>query len=139
VFFGETIPANFFDRLDRDLPDCDLLIVAGTSLEVWPFAMVPSEVATGVPRFLVNREKVRERGGFLKGAWDKIKSAATFGLFDYSGVFDFEGGRDWFIGGDLQDAALAAIEKLGWNDELQAIREEMDTKEHVFNLRPGAQ
>jgi NAD-dependent SIR2 family protein deacetylase len=139
VFFGERMPENFFRRMDVDLPECDLLIVAGTSLQVWPFAMVPNEVPAGVPRFLVNREKVRERGGFWKGAWNKIKSAATFGLCDFSGVFDFESERDWFVGGDLQDAAVQVIERLGWSDDLRASREEADAREHVFNVRAGDQ
>jgi NAD-dependent SIR2 family protein deacetylase len=38
VFFGESLPARFFELLQKDFPQCDLLIVLGTSLVVHPFA-----------------------------------------------------------------------------------------------------
>lgn len=38
VFFGENLPARFFDCMGNDFPDCDLLIIMGTSLVVQPFA-----------------------------------------------------------------------------------------------------
>jgi len=38
VFFKESMPRNFFDLLDGDMQRCDLLLVLGTSLKVYPFA-----------------------------------------------------------------------------------------------------
>ena len=38
VFFGEQLPARFFDEAEMDCTFCDLLICIGTSLEVYPFA-----------------------------------------------------------------------------------------------------
>lgn len=38
VFFGESLPARFFQHLKQDFPQADLLIVLGTSLTVQPFA-----------------------------------------------------------------------------------------------------
>jgi hypothetical protein len=137
VFFGESLPRRFFERIRGDLPQCDLLIVAGTSLQVWPFASVPGAVPGGVPRFLVNREKVREKGGFVQGMWDRVKSAFTFGMIDFSGVFEFGRGRDWFIGCDLQDAAEEVVARLGWEGDLQELREEADSREHIFNVLAG--
>ncbi|KAL4806468.1 NAD-dependent protein deacetylase hst2-1 [Aspergillus unguis] len=61
VFFGEALPSSFFDN--RTLPEtADLCIVMGTSLSVQPFASLPSFVADGVPRVLINRERVGGMG-----------------------------------------------------------------------------
>jgi len=38
VFFGENLPDRFWNHLDTDFPEADLLIVMGTSLVVQPFA-----------------------------------------------------------------------------------------------------
>ncbi|PYH88040.1 NAD-dependent deacetylase sirtuin-2 [Aspergillus ellipticus CBS 707.79] len=57
VFFGEALPADFFEN--RDLPgQADLCIVMGTSLTVQPFASLPGLVGEGVPRVLINMERV---------------------------------------------------------------------------------
>ena len=34
VFFGEGLPQRFFHLLEEDFPQCDLLLVMGTSLKV---------------------------------------------------------------------------------------------------------
>lgn len=57
VFFGEDLPRRFYYYL-RDFPQCDLLIVMGTSLEVEPFASLTSSVRLNCPRALLNRELV---------------------------------------------------------------------------------
>lgn len=38
MFFGENLPARFYERAEADFPAADLLIVMGTSLVVHPFA-----------------------------------------------------------------------------------------------------
>lgn len=38
VFFGESLPARFFQYMATDFSKADLLIVMGTSLTVQPFA-----------------------------------------------------------------------------------------------------
>ena len=43
VFFGEGLPNHFYDHLDNDKEDADLLIVMGSSLKVRPVATIPSE------------------------------------------------------------------------------------------------
>ncbi|KAG7277032.1 hypothetical protein CRUP_025442 [Coryphaenoides rupestris] len=46
VFFGESLPVRFFTSMKMDFPQCDLLIVMGTSLQVQPFAgLVGRDVA----------------------------------------------------------------------------------------------
>lgn len=61
VFFGEALPQDFF--LNRTLPAAaDLCIVMGTSLQVQPFASLPSMCKEGVPRVLINMERVGGMG-----------------------------------------------------------------------------
>lgn len=56
VFFGEELPKRFEVLLRQDFTreQPDLLIVAGTSLQVYPFAGLPSMARC--PRLLINRE-----------------------------------------------------------------------------------
>ncbi|KAJ4315005.1 Sir2 histone deacetylase Hst2 [Neodidymelliopsis sp. IMI 364377] len=61
VFFGEQLPAEFFDNRDL-LPQADLCIVLGTSLSVQPFASLPQFVSDSVPRLLINMEQVGNIG-----------------------------------------------------------------------------
>jgi NAD-dependent histone deacetylase SIR2 len=57
VFFGEQLPAAFFDN--RDLPSqADLAIVMGTSLSVHPFASLPQLCTEKTPRLLINSDQV---------------------------------------------------------------------------------
>jgi NAD-dependent histone deacetylase SIR2 len=61
VFFGEQLPAAFFDN--RDLPSqADLAIVMGTSLSVHPFASLPQFCDERTPRLLINSEQVGDMG-----------------------------------------------------------------------------
>ncbi|KAJ8102107.1 DHS-like NAD/FAD-binding domain-containing protein [Lipomyces tetrasporus] len=60
VFFGEALPARFFKLMTADLQAADLVIVAGTSLQVHPFASLPSQVSC--PRILFNLETVGDFG-----------------------------------------------------------------------------
>ena len=53
VFFGENLPRDYFVRSDTDFPECDLLLVMGTSLQVQPF----SDLVDCVP---INKERVGE-------------------------------------------------------------------------------
>jgi NAD-dependent SIR2 family protein deacetylase len=106
VFFGERLPQRFYDALRGDLAKCDLLLVAGTSLEVFPFAAIADAVPAPVPRFVMNRENVLDRRGALRRLWRFVR-----GLI---GVPEAADQRDWFIGGDVQAAAAAVAEGLGW-------------------------
>jgi len=112
TFFGESLPNDFFLLREEDFDNCDLLIITGTSLEVHPFAGLVNWVKPEVPRFLINMNKVKEIGGALKKSWNWVKSAALLFMVDFSGVFDFESDRDFFIGGDCQDTANHLINNL---------------------------
>lgn len=61
VFFGEPLPEEF--HLNKALPvGADLCIVMGTSLSVHPFASLPGFCSPGVPRVLINLERVGDLG-----------------------------------------------------------------------------
>jgi len=79
VFFGENLPARYFNLSQKDFKKCDLLIVMGTSLQVQPFAGLIDSVKSTCPRILVNREKVAER----------FKLEENFDLEDLHGVVGF--------------------------------------------------
>lgn len=130
VFFGENLPRRFFDLYDRDLSNADLLIVSGTSLEVYPFASIPRDVPNNTPRFLINRDRVREYQGALQSIGTWFKELFSFGFKDCSPVFDFSSNRDYFIGGDLQDAAKDLINRLGWEEEYNQLKTETEHKQH---------
>eukprot|EP00929_Paragymnodinium_shiwhaense_P108229 TRINITY_DN74554_c0_g1_i1.p1 TRINITY_DN74554_c0_g1~~TRINITY_DN74554_c0_g1_i1.p1 ORF type:complete len:702 (+),score=121.88 TRINITY_DN74554_c0_g1_i1:106-2211(+) len=64
VFFGEPLPQEFSRFSGKDLAECDLLIVIGTALSVYPVAGLVSRVSALTPRLLINREAV----GLWRGA-----------------------------------------------------------------------
>lgn len=97
VLFGSSLPRSFFDFAATDLPNADLVIVAGTSLVVSP----ANSVAYGVPettrRLIVNREPV---GTDLGISYD-------------------DAGRDYFAKGDCDDVFRHLADLLGWSAEMQ--------------------
>lgn len=78
VFFGENLPTEFFDSWDDDQEwlakdKKNLVIVAGTSLTVFPFASLPEEIPRGVMRALCNLEVV---GDFRNSPRDRDVTCA---------------------------------------------------------------
>ncbi|CAI7612987.1 unnamed protein product [Penicillium glandicola] len=99
VFFGESLPSDFFDS--RFLPEeADLCIVMGTSLSVQPFAGLPSMVSQGVPRVLINMERV---GGLGSRSDDVL------------------------VIGDCDAGVRKFAKALGWGEELEALWEESNS------------
>ncbi|KAK2762835.1 Sir2 histone deacetylase Hst2 [Arachnomyces sp. PD_36] len=93
VFFGQGLPDVF--SLNRTLPAAaDLCIILGTSLCVQPFASLPSFCKEGVPRILINMERV----GGLGSRPDDV-----------------------LLLGDCDDGVRKFAEALGWLDELEAL------------------
>ncbi|VDD90422.1 unnamed protein product, partial [Enterobius vermicularis] len=64
VFFGENLPGRFFRCAATDFPQCDLLIIMGTSLVVQPFAGMVNEVGKNVPRLLINLTEAGNKSVF---------------------------------------------------------------------------
>ena len=69
VFFGEGLSEAFGMNIRRDLMQCDLLLVMGTSLKVQPVALIPELVPHHCPRVLFNRELV---GDFDEDNWRDV-------------------------------------------------------------------
>ena len=111
VFFGEALPSTFFDN--RSLPaEADLCIVMGTSLSVQPFASLPSFVSDGVPRVLINMQRV---GGM--------------------------GSRpdDVLLLGDCDDGVRRFAKALGWEEELENLWEETRPEGEEKKKKKGEQ
>lgn len=103
VFFGEALPHRFFHLLEEDEPECDLLIVMGSSLVVQPFASIVSSLPSdSCPRLLINREVVGE-----------ASSANGFGFW-----FGEGNTRDAKYIGDCDDGVRELAQELGWLDDL---------------------
>lgn len=103
VFFGEGLPEKFFRTWEEDLKwlkdekkGNHLVIVAGTSLSVYPFAALPSEVPEETVRALLNMGLV---GSF------KSKPRETDLIFD----------------GSSDNAAQLLAEELGWSKDLESL------------------
>ncbi|KAL8781096.1 MAG: hypothetical protein Q9213_006154 [Squamulea squamosa] len=93
VFFGEALPEEF--HRNRGLPGlADLAIIMGTSLTVQPFASLPGNCAGGVPRLLINSERV---GGLGSRADDVL------------------------LLGECDDGVRKLASALGWLEELEAL------------------
>ncbi|KAF8488633.1 Sir2 family histone deacetylase Hst2 [Russula emetica] len=90
VFFGESLPPNFFGSIGQ-LNEADLLIVIGTSLTVHPFASLVNMVTGQCPRVLINLDKVGEIGS---------------------------GKNDLVLLGKCDDIIRDLAKELGWEDEL---------------------
>ncbi|KAH6665531.1 DHS-like NAD/FAD-binding domain-containing protein [Halenospora varia] len=93
VFFGEPLPERFHQN--RHVPGmADLVIVMGTSLTVHPFASLPQFAGEGVPRVLINKEKVGDFGSRPD---------------------------DVVILGDCDEGVRKLADALGWRDELEGL------------------
>ena len=97
--------------METDFPQCDLLLIMGTSLVVQPFASLVNRVKPNVPRILINRERV---GEFVR-SYDR-----PFGQLR-PGLAEKGSDRDIFLQGDSDKIVIEITEKLGWASELEKL------------------
>jgi len=109
VFFGEGLPPEFAQNINRDLAQCDLLIVMGTSLKVQPVSLIPEILPSNVPRVLFNRELV---GDFMVPDMSDDDQDSDFIC------------RDVFEPGDCDDSVRKLCRLAGWEAELDRLHEE---------------
>ena len=117
VMNDDDLPEEFFDQLDKDFHECDLLIVIGTSLKVEPFPGMIEDPPLNSPRVLINNEPVvtykeeleEKNGKLLEISKDRFSKKFKFGHFFNR--------RDIFLGGDLNDNVLELIKELGWEKD----------------------
>ncbi|AAS54472.1 AGL018Cp [Eremothecium gossypii ATCC 10895] len=105
VFFGEDLPSVFYTSWDKLLSEMQagkedyLVIVAGTSLVVYPFASLPSETPRKVHRVLMNMEVVgdfktpRKTDIIIHGETDHIAEELARALGWYDELVDISSGR----------------------------------------------
>ena len=116
VLFGASLPRAFFEALERDLPQADLVLVAGTSLVVSPANMVAATAPRSAVRVVADREPVGRELGidygsssrddvFLQGDVDDVIAglAAEMGLAGDLRKFE----------GHLPEASVASLNKVG--------------------------
>jgi len=89
TFFGESLPMSFYLNIFR-IKQCDLAIVMGTSLTVFPFASLIGMVPKSVPMVLINNENSVnvDRDKFL------------------------------FLGGNIEEIVAGLIKDLGWEEKI---------------------
>lgn len=149
VLFGEPLPARFHQLAYTDVAACDLLLVMGTSLVVYPVASLPSFVGPLAPRVLFNNEPsgcfqglapCNIRGGSVDGG--DSTSAGSGGGSSGGGSGGGSGlepitpasappagpasdigahYRDVFFQGSCDEAARAFASTLGVTDALDAV------------------
>eukprot|EP00403_Amphidinium_massartii_P028975 CAMPEP_0178404820 /NCGR_PEP_ID=MMETSP0689_2-20121128/18085_1 /TAXON_ID=160604 /ORGANISM="Amphidinium massartii, Strain CS-259" /LENGTH=628 /DNA_ID=CAMNT_0020025825 /DNA_START=275 /DNA_END=2161 /DNA_ORIENTATION=+ len=93
VFFGEPLPEEFENKNGEDVRECDLLIVIGTALSVYPVAGLVNRVSNLTPRLLLNHEAV--------GPW-KVSQCSP------------ENYRDVFYKGDCDSGSQELLRLLRW-------------------------
>lgn len=103
VLFGAGLPDEF-TKSELDMPSCDMLIVAGTSLVVSPANSLCYRVPDDAVRLIINREKVGQELGITYGE---------------------DEGRDFFMEGDCDEQFLQLIEALGWLGDLGDIIDDL--------------
>ena len=121
VMNDDDLPEEFFDVLEKDFKECDLLIVMGTSLKVEPFPGMIEDVPINVPRVLINREKVCSyeeeidvvNGKLVETSKDRLSKKFKFGHFFNR--------RDIYLEGDLNENVSQLIKELDWEDDLKNI------------------
>lgn len=110
IFFGEQLPEKFF-ICQKDLKECDLLIIMGTSLTVQPFASLVSQVSGIAPRLYINLDKSNLSS-------DPLSMLLGQPDFDFESEKNY---RDVFWQGTCDDGCQALADSLGFGDELKEL------------------
>lgn len=124
IFFGENLPSKFFKSLRYDIPKCDLLLILGTSLKVYPFASIVKSVSKKIPRCLINNTLP-----------DVFESELLCDISNSEYIFSGnQYQRDVTYIGDCDKGCIELAKALGWEDELMEIYEnEIEYANKYFN------
>lgn len=110
VMYGRPLSSRVFESITEDFSNKesspDLMIVIGTSLTVHPAAGLVQKVSSGVPRLVVNIDRVGEELGL-----------------DYS-----SSGIDVHLPGDSDSALLYILKELGWKSDIMTYKPLMCNK-----------
>ncbi|ORX85706.1 DHS-like NAD/FAD-binding domain-containing protein [Anaeromyces robustus] len=124
IFFKENLPSKFFKSLHEDIPKCDLLLILGTSLKVYPFASIIKSVSKKIPRCLINNTLPEIFESEL--LCDSSSTEYIFSGNQYK--------RDVLYLGDCDKGCIELAQALGWEDELMEIyNNEIECANKYFN------
>jgi NAD-dependent deacetylase sirtuin 2 len=104
VLFRGSMPKEFHVRTAEDLPECDLLIIIGTSLTVAPANSLVYRVPPTSLRLVMNNERVGRMLG-INYSEDSV--------------------RDVFAHGHSDEMCLELADRLGWLKDLEQIIDEL--------------
>lgn len=121
VMYGDDLPEEFFEMLENDFENCDMLFVIGTSLKVEPFPSIIEYVPREIPRVLINNEPVVMYEEELDVVNGKLVDKSKERLSQKFKFGHFFNRRDVFVGGDIQDNIKKLIHLIGWDDELNEL------------------
>lgn len=130
VFFGEGLPSRFFECIEQDFGDKDsktapdLVIVAGTSLTVHPFASLPDMVEKNTVRVLVNKDEV--------GSFKRVNDLVLLTACD-----DFVSGCDWKFS-DKSKSKKTNGKKSEEEKSKVENNEEKDNESKDYKIKEGA-
>lgn len=122
VMYGDDLPEEFFEMLEKDFESCDLLFVIGTSLKVEPFPSIIEYVPREIPRILINNEPVVTYSEELKVINGKLVDTSKERFSQKFKFGHFYNRRDIFLGGDIQENIKNLVHLLGWDDEFHKIQ-----------------
>ena len=137
VFFGEALPEEFTQS--RALPAvADLCIIMGTSLTVHPFASLPGFCLGGVPRVLINLERVGDLGSrpddvLLLGDCDTgvRKLAAALGWLEELEALWKEINPDAAL--EREKTSQTKTKDEEWEDKIDNLTQEVDQSLKISN------
>ena len=101
TFSGDPLPALFYQRAGEDFPECELLIILGTTLSSEPVASILGGFDENFPRLFLNDTEPYDFSGFNFYATEQIKDVL------------------WI--GDCDMACMKLAELLGWAEELRML------------------
>ena len=112
VLFGRNLPESFWECSEKDMPQTDLLIVAGTSLMVSPANSLVYRVPDTCARVLINREPAGQELGLKFSSKEDYPEEGT-------------SNRDLFLPGDCDGIFFELIQELGWLEDCRAIKDKL--------------
>lgn len=124
TFFGEALPQRVVELSKKDFKRCDLLIVAGTSLQVQPVAGFVQRVPRSTPRLLCNRVVVGVQEE--NDNKDSLTDGFRFG--------QHQNYRDVVQLGNCDDTVYRLAKLLGWTAELKALIQRFDMQRTCAKL-----
>jgi NAD-dependent deacetylase sirtuin 2 len=139
VFFGEPLPERFNQLCFDDLSNCDLLLVMGTTLLVYPVASLPQMVGPECVRMLINRDASGCFQGVAPGNTVAIATTNTIAATATPATtaaaasssttttvlvpqYTTKSYRDIFYQGNCDEGAIALASHLGMEAQLEAVR-----------------